>query len=30
MYDQMHYQAIIEAVSKDPNCFEKAEERGQI
>jgi len=30
MYDQMHYQAIIEAVSKDSSCFEKVEERGQI
>lgn len=30
MYDYLHYQAIIEALSKDPNCFEKAEAGGQI
>ena len=30
MYDRLHYQAIIEALSKDPNCFEKAEVGGQI
>jgi len=30
MYDHLHYQAIIEALSKDPNCFEKAEAGGQI
>jgi hypothetical protein len=29
MYDQMHYQAIIETISKKPNCFEKTKERGQ-
>ena len=29
MYDQMHYQAIIETISKNPNCFEKTKERGQ-
>lgn len=30
MYDQMHYQAIIEIISKNPNCFEKAEAGGEI
>jgi len=30
MYDQMHYQAIIETISKNPNCFEKAEAGGEI
>ena len=30
MYDHLHYQAIIEALSKDPNCFEKAEAGRQI
>ena len=24
-YDMMHYKAIIEAISQNPNCFEKAE-----
>jgi hypothetical protein len=30
MYDQMHYQTIIETISKNPNCFEKAEDGGKI
>ena len=29
MYDQMHYQAIIETISKNPNSYEKTKERGQ-
>ena len=29
MYDQMYYQAIIETISKNPNCFEKAEVGGK-
>jgi hypothetical protein len=28
MYDQMHYQAIIETISKNPNCFEKTKAGG--